>query len=131
MPIFFLSSGQAAGAILVNSLLGKFYLTAGFRLPLIGASKTKQTEILEGNNFKVAHTAQLNEAEWSPLFVGVLLYFHSQNIALPVASSLAAFGSIWFLWAKIFAPFPSHVPGAVMRYASLSLLCYEFCQRVF
>jgi hypothetical protein len=131
MSIFFLSSGQAAGAILLNSLLGKFYLTAGFRLPIVTASKAKTAEILDGNSFKLAHAAQLNEAEWSPIFVAVLLYFHSQNIALPMASSLAAFGSIWYLWAKIFGPNLSHVPGAVMRYTGLSLLCLELCQRVF
>jgi uncharacterized MAPEG superfamily protein len=130
--MFPFNAGQSAAIILANSFLGKFYMTGIFRLPSVLASSNKsRQEILNGDSFKTAHAAQLNEAEWSPLFVGVLLYFHSQGDSLPIASSLAAAGSIWFLWAKIFLPPLSHVPGAVMRYLALGLLGVELWKKVF
>lgn len=107
-------------------------MTGGFRLPFVFASSKKsKQEILNSDSFKTAHAAQLNEAEWSPLFLAILLYFHSQGDSLPIASSLAACGSVWFLWAKIFLPFPSHVPGAVMRYFALGFLGLELWKKVF
>jgi uncharacterized MAPEG superfamily protein len=129
--MFFFNSGQSAAIILVNSYLGKFYMTGGFRLPYVFASSKSKQQILNGDSFKTAHAAQLNEAEWSPLFVAVLLYFHSQGMSLPIESSIAAYGSVWFLWSKIFFPFPSHVPGAIMRYVALGFLGLELWRKVF
>ncbi len=129
MSLFFLSSGQAASVIITNSLLGKFYMTGGFRLRLVLAKdKREKNDILAGDSFQTAHAAQLNEAEWSPLLLAGLLYLSSKGIQAPAAATFSAVGSVLYLWAKVFFPFPSYLPGAVFRYLGLGLLCLEIYQ---
>mmetsp|Transcript_17168 Transcript_17168/g.25732 ORF Transcript_17168/g.25732 Transcript_17168/m.25732 type:complete len:128 (-) Transcript_17168:402-785(-) len=121
----FLSSGIAAVVIMGNSLAAKCLMSFGFRLKIASGDKKTKTDVLESSSFKNCHTAQLNEAEWAPIFIAGLLYLHSKGIAAPFASTASAVGCVWYFWMKAFMPFPSHVPGAVLRFISLTMLCWE------
>lgn len=126
MDSVLVSSGSAAVIVLANALISKVFMTVAFRFKLIKTKgKDAKRDIIEGAEYKNAHAAQLNDAEYSPLFVATLLYLHSKGISAPLASTLAAFGCVWYLWAKIYLPFPSQALGAAFRYISLGLICLE------
>ena len=82
--------------------------------------------------YEIMHAAQLNEAEYAPLFVASLFFCAAKDIDVPVAASLAVAGQVLYFWPRwIFATparhnngFPFYVPGALLRYASLGMLTY-------
>jgi uncharacterized MAPEG superfamily protein len=126
MDMLTLTSGKAVVLILINNFVAKAYMSTVWRLAIVFAGdKRKRTDLVESGFFKNSHAAQLNEAEWSPIFVATLLFLNLKGIDAPLASSLAAYGSIWYLWAKIYLPFPSHTIGATMRYVALGMICWE------
>jgi uncharacterized MAPEG superfamily protein len=128
---YFLSSGQAAVIVLANALVSKMYMTVAFRFKIAAAKKAGRKDIIDGADYKTASSAQLNDAEYSPIFLATLLYLHSQNNAAPVASTLAAFGCVAYVWAKIYLPFPSQSIGACARYVSMGMICMELYKMTF
>ena len=121
-----IGSGIAAVVVLANSIAAKVYMSVFWRFKIIIAGDKKSIkDVIESGSYKNAHAAQLNEAEWSPLFLVGLLYLHSKGIDAPFASTLAAVGCALYFWARIVLPFPAQVPGATMRYLSLIMLCSE------
>jgi len=106
-------------------------MTFAWRFKVVLADKKGKKDIIDGGEFKNCHAAQLNDAEYAPIFIGVLLFLHSKQIEAPVTSTLAAVGCISYLWGKIYLPFPAQVPGATMRYLSLGFLTHELYKLMF
>ena len=116
--VFMLSPGLAASAILLNSAVAKFSMSILFRVPRKDDPKSKV--------YQNASRAQLNEAEYAPLFLAALLFLHAKGIDAPWASTLAVFGQIAYFWGRLatgkmlpFAPL-----GSTPRYIALFLLAH-------
>lgn len=122
-----INSGEGAVYVLINCLLAKAFMSFYWRIPIVfaGSNKEKRRQVVEGAFFKNSHAAQLNDAEWAPLFVATLLFLHLKGVEARGASMLAVFGCVEYVWAKILLPFPSHTLGAVARYISLIMICSE------
>lgn len=122
---YFLNSGQAAVIVLGNALISKIYMTCAWRFKLAGTDKKGRIAIVESAEYKNCHAAQLNDAEYSPIFIGTLLFLANRGINAPIASTLAAVGSVSYLWCKMYLPFPWQAIGATMRYISMGLIALE------
>ena len=121
-----ITCGEAALLILINAILAKLWMSCYWRLQIITAGdKRKRSDIVQSRSFKTAHAAQLNDAEYSPLFVAELLFLHVKEVNTPLLNVMAVFGSVQYFWGKIFLPFPGHLPGVVARYGALAMLCWE------
>ena len=122
-------------------------------------SKADQKEVLESQFYQRAHAAQvrsrhassarclahsdglcclsvceqLNESEYSALFVSGLFYLSSKGVAAPILSTLCVFGQVWYCWLRIFIGHkneggmdpPPYVPGAFARYIALGMMTVE------
>jgi uncharacterized membrane protein YecN with MAPEG domain len=110
---------------------GKLFMTFAWRFSIVVADKKGKKDIVDGAHFKNCHAAQLNDAEYAPIFVATLLFLHSNSVAAPLASTFAAMGSVAYLWGKMCLPFPAQVPGASLRYLSLIMIVRELCALVF
>ena len=111
-------------------------MTAMFRLKLTMKStpKAECTKILKSQFYQRVWSAQLNEAEYAPLFLtAVLLYLNSEGVAAPLASTLAVGGQVIYFWLRAFVGHyheggmdpPPYAPFAVVRYVALGLLVQE------
>jgi len=130
---FFLTPGIAAFAILANTLTAKMFMSAAVRLKLKGIMMNKEaTKKFLGEPWvKNAYAAQLNEAEYSPLFFSVLMYAKmgsnlNSSSSIGVASTLCVAGSVLYFWGRVFTgkPLPFSLIGGSMRYAGLLYLTY-------
>ena len=85
------------------------------------------------SRYRRFHSAQLNEAEYAPIFFAGLLFLHSAGVTAPVWSTLAAFGQVAYFWPRALvghsheggAKLPPYVPGALARYAALAGMLYQ------
>lgn len=80
--------------------------------------------------------AQLNESEYSALFVSIFLYLHSVNGSDGVgniAATMAVLGQIGYIWIRIFAGYPSIPLMACVgtRYFGLITAVYELWKLAF
>ena len=130
MSSLLVNSGNAAVIVLANAIVSKMFMTLFFRFKMVMSDKVGKKNLLESAEFKNAHAAQLNDAEYSPIFIVCLLYLHSHGVAAPTASTLAAFGCVAYVWGKIYLPFPSQSVGAAARYVSLCMLCWDIYKTV-
>ena len=137
MDAFLVSSGRAAALILGHTLACKLLMTQLYRAPmtlrLIGANEENSKKVAGSNTFKRIAAAQLNEAEYSGVFLAALLFLSAKGIDAPLPSTLAIAGQVGYFWARAlignsfeggFDP-PPYVPGAMMRYASMGLIAFE------
>ena len=77
--------------------------------------------------------AQLNESEYSGVFVAGLLFLSVKGVAAPWCSTFALFGQVWYYWARAVignsheggVAIPPYVPGALMRYFALGMMAFE------
>jgi uncharacterized membrane protein YecN with MAPEG domain len=94
---------------------------------MIGLDKESTKKFVDGREFQNASKAQLNEAEYSPLLLAMLLYLHSKGVAAPLASTAVAFGQIFFFWGRIITgkALPFSPIGALPRYIGMVALIYE------
>ena len=115
--------GNTAVIILVNTLIAKMFMTIVWRFKIL-SSKTPHA-VKESDAFKTAHARQLNDAEYGPLFVALLLYMHSQGMSNPMACLLAVFGSITYFWSLVISLKFGGPIGATARYAALGLITWQ------
>jgi uncharacterized MAPEG superfamily protein len=126
-----MSAGLSAVYILGNSILAKMFMTFFFRLFMIAPGDNNR--ISSTTWYEMAHCAQMNEMEWTSIFLPALLYCDVQSIAIGSAGWLALSGSIGFVWTRvIFFPILGRaggIPFACCRYLGLCMLfvqIYEF-----
>jgi len=121
--MFRLSPLGSASVIFANAFLGKAYMTFIYR--------ATNPDGLPGNKiFENAHKSQLNEAEWSPYLIAGLLCLHVQCGNDPtVAASLAAFGSVWYLWMRLILVKKGAdlivLPGGFSRYIAAGMITFK------
>eukprot|EP00593_Proboscia_inermis_P012724 CAMPEP_0171323652 /NCGR_PEP_ID=MMETSP0816-20121228/115708_1 /TAXON_ID=420281 /ORGANISM="Proboscia inermis, Strain CCAP1064/1" /LENGTH=136 /DNA_ID=CAMNT_0011822409 /DNA_START=61 /DNA_END=471 /DNA_ORIENTATION=- len=128
---FFLTPGTAAFATLANTLAAKIFMSAAVRSKQTGMNKETGKKFLGEPWVKNACAAQLNEAEYSPLFFSVLMYAKmdsnlNSSSSVGVASTLCVAGSVLYFWGRVFTgkPLPFSLIGGSMRYAGLLYLTY-------
>ena len=119
-----LTPGNAAVVLLVNSLAWKLYMAAVWHDKINKAKDAAEVATIKGSAaFINSSSAQLNEAEWTPVLLAPLLFLALKGAKAPVASALAAFGSVMYPTARIviggFAPL-----GAGPRFLALGMLSY-------
>ncbi|CAD7950323.1 unnamed protein product [Amoebophrya sp. A120] len=132
MPI---TAGVAVAVLTGHCALTKMMQTVMFRLKLTTTAtpEAERNKVKESTFFKRVCSAQLNEAEYAPLFVAGLGYLALQKSPSPTVATLAVFGQISYYWARAFCgnsteggidP-PPYVPGALARYFALMLMAWE------
>ena len=67
----------------------------------------------------------MNEAEYTALLIAGLAFLDSKGVDVTTAATLAAGGSVVYLWGRILLGFPFYAPGAFMRYGSMGLMLNE------
>ena len=140
-----MTPGVAASLLLAHTAVTKLMMTLVWRGP---GSKAQSIPGWKNNwfsvkdklqkvpGFQIMSGAQLNEAEYSPLFISALLFCSAKNIHVPVAGTLAVFGQVMYFWPRVLLAsdqnynngFPYYVPGALARYASLFMLAWAIYQ---
>jgi hypothetical protein len=117
----------AAGmGLLILAFLMGFYMSMGFRLQLISMKREDAKKMLDGKDFKTAHSVQLNNAEWAPFYIICHFFLYSQKTGSPLLAAIS-FGSCFFFVAFkafLFPGKPAPVTATV-RYLSLGWLIYE------
>merc|ERR1719335_1662641 len=105
-------------------------MTVLFRFKTTSKStpKAEVDKTLASQFYTRVHSAQLNEAEYAPLFVGGLAFLASKGVAATWCSTLAVAGQVWYYWLRAFVgnsheggieP-PPYAPGAMARYFALA-----------
>ena len=91
MSVFLINSGMAAAILATHTLVTKLLMTAIFRIKttMKATPKEEAKKILTSQFYLRAQSAQLNEAEYSALFIAGLLFFHSKGINAPYISTMA------------------------------------------
>jgi len=138
MATFGMTPGIAGLVLLAHTAFTKVMMTALWRGPGSAAAKMGAPNWMEVKDkleniplYVIMSASQLNEAEYAGPFMAALFFLSTKGIAAPWASWLAVLGQILYYWPRVFLAneknfnngFPFYVPGALMRYASLVLLC--------
>jgi len=67
------------------------------------------------------HGTQLNESEYTPVFVAMLALMHVVNADAGQAPSMMFYSSLAYTVASAFLGFPFYVPAAMARYGAFGL----------
>ena len=67
------------------------------------------------------HGTQLNESEYTPVFVAMLGLMHAVNADAGQAPGMMLYSSLAYTAASAFAGFPFYVPAAIWRYGAFAL----------
>lgn len=67
------------------------------------------------------HGTQLNESEYTPVFVAMLGLMHAVNADPGQAPGMMLYSSLAYTAASAFAGFPFYVPAAIWRYGAFAL----------
>ena len=115
-----MSCGQAAVGIIANSLAAKLSMSMVWRNPNADPLQFQTTA------YKNWSLAQLNEAEYAPMFAAMLLYLHSNNVECPWGATLAVTGQVVYFWGRVLTGkmMPVTPMGAFPRYIAFGLLGY-------
>ena len=135
-----LTALQAATVIASQSLFAKLSVTMGLRVwQMLAPDKTAQAKLESDQPWiQRVKAAQLNEAEYAPLFVALLVFSHFSSSLSSSSSpeghlqphwagSMAALTQVGYYWLRILTGYPS-IPTAgiaTLRYGALALLCHE------
>ena len=100
--VFMINSTLAPPILLAHTLVAKMSMTILFRAKITvkATPDAECAKVLSSTFYKRWHATQLNEAEYSPLFIAGLLFLSSKGIAAPSCSTLACFGQIWYFWTR-------------------------------
>ena len=130
-----LDCGNAAVIVLAHTTLCKVLTTLIYRAKITdGSTPAKEVEKVKNSlAYQRWCSAQLNESEYAPLFLGALLFLHSQNVSAPLTAFGCVFGQIGYFWCRALIGHPHeggpifpppYVPSALARYAALGSLAY-------
>ena len=67
------------------------------------------------------HGTQLNESEYTPVFVAMLALMHVVNADAGQAPSMMFYSSLAYTVASAFLGFPFYVPAAMARYGAFGM----------
>lgn len=99
-------------------------MMAAFRARMLGKSDAEIAAIKVSKEFQTAHSAQLNEAEWTPVLLAPLLFLAAKGVPAPIASSLAVAGSVVYPFSRIYLGGVGTREGALARVGSLGMLAF-------
>ncbi|CAE7497088.1 unnamed protein product [Symbiodinium natans] len=121
-----MDAGIAAVVVLANTVASKLYMSLAFRARLLSASSSEERkEILESIAFKNASSAQLNEAEYSPLFFAGLCFLKLRQRNCPLTALLGAVSGPTYMWGRVCIGRQGAVVGSLLRYTGLLLLLWN------
>ena len=100
--VFGLNSTLGASILVGHTLVAKSLMTVLFRAKLTDKStpKAEIDRVHESIFYKRVWAAQLNEAEYSGVFVAGLLFLSAKGIAAPILSTMCVFGQVWYFWLR-------------------------------
>ena len=100
--VFMINSTLAPPILLAHTLVAKMSMTILFRAKITvkATPDAECAKVLASTFYKRWHATQLNEAEYSPLFIAGLLFLSSKGVAAPICSTLACVGQIWYFWTR-------------------------------
>ena len=110
-------------ALLAQALFMGIYMSVVFRVKVLTKDREAIKKMMEGKAFKIAHSVQMNNSEWSPYFI-ICHFFLHLNRAGSLSSALLSVGSsVCFVLFKAFV-FPGKPApvSATVRYLSLFYL---------
>jgi len=83
----------------------------------------KVPELVNNTNttYTREHGTQLNESEYTPVFVAMLALMHVVNADAGQAPSMMFYSSLAYSVASAFLGFPFYVPAAVARYGAFGM----------
>ena len=120
---------RAAVALLVLSLSMGVYMSLAFRIFAAFGGKEKAKTVLESKSFKATHAAQLNNAEWAPIFIICHLYLHLKGAGSRYSAGASVAGCSAFIACKAFLFQGKPAPvAATLRYVALLWLIIEVAQ---
>jgi hypothetical protein len=98
-----------------------------------GTPKEEVEKIMTSQFYTRVHSAQLNEAEYAPLFAAGLLFLASKGVDAPYVATGAVVGNVGYYWLRAFVgnaqeggmhP-PPYAPFAIGRYVALGGMAME------
>lgn len=118
-----------AVVLLCLSLFMGLYMSLAFRVYCLFTPKEEFKTLLEGRDFKIVSSVQLNNAEWAPLYIVCLLYLHSIGAGSRYAAYLSMVSCVSFVVSKgfLFRGKPAPI-CASLRYIALLWLIVEVAQ---
>ncbi|CAL6354684.1 unnamed protein product [Bathycoccus prasinos] len=131
LPI--LSIKDACVGLLSLNLASKMWMTIKWRVlhtnkklgkPVSAVADWKLVpELVNNTNEAYAreHGTQLNESEYTPVFVAMLGLMHAVNADPGQAPGMMLYSSLAYTAASAFAGFPFYVPAAIWRYGAFAL----------
>ena len=133
--MIWITTSLAAPLLLGHALLTKALMTVRYRLKLTTGStpKAEIDKTVSSQSYQRMAAAQLNEAEYAPILMGVCLYLASKGVAAPYASTLAVFGQVWYFWLRSFVGHaheggidpPVYAPGTACRYIAMGMMAFK------
>jgi len=117
-----LTGQQAAVIVAGNALLSKLAMTMMWRVPMFVSSKKATLEMLNDKKFKANARTQLNESEWAPYLLVLLLWTDHKGLDTGMAPVLCAFGQVAHLWVGLLAPSLPPAIGRMPTYAAAGLM---------
>lgn len=131
----FLTSSTAPAILIGHTTLCKVLMTVLFRFKATSKAtpKAEADKITSTIFYKRVASAQLNEAEYAPLFVAGLCFLALKGVEAPTCSTLACIGQVWYYWLRAFVGHsheggiepPPYAPGAILRYVALAMMALE------
>ena len=131
LPI--LSIKDACIGLLSLNLASKMFMTVKWRIlhtnkmlgkpPTAVADWQKVPELKNSTNESYArdHRTQLNESEYTPVFLAMLGLMQVVNADAGQAPGMMLYSSVAYSVASAFLGFPFYVPAAIARYSAFGL----------
>lgn len=108
-------------AVAATTVSAKLYMSFGIRAKMMGMSDEEKEKFQP--TYEKVHNAQLNEAEYAPLMVALLLYMHTKGVEAPYAATMAGVSGAIYFWGKVLTGKFIFTPmGALPRFVACILL---------
>ena len=111
--------------MLINDIVCKFMVTAVVRLySWLEPSKERKERNMSTPFVSRLCKAQMNVAEWSPMTMAALLYFHVSGVDSGIAPTIAVVGNIGYFWSRLLVGYPtiSTAVVATVRYVGMLMV---------
>ena len=119
---------------MINDIAAKFIVTGCVRVySWLEPDKERKERILSKDIMCHLCKAQTNIAEWSPMTVASLLYFHLAGIDSGLAPTIAVIGNVGYFWRRILTGYPniSTAGIATVRYAGMFMIAAQLYAEAF
>lgn len=116
-----------AAIVLISCLAAKAFMSAQriMILTKTKGDKDKANKLFKVEPFHSYHKSQMNDAEWAPIVIGTLFYTALQGIDTGYGCTLAAIGSVVYVWGNLLSKGAMPNPlGALPRYTGTGMIAY-------